>query len=139
PGSMSLVSTNYSISENQGFLFVKAMRSNGSLGAIESTFNLPPRAGSNTIGVAQSATDYVFNLVNPRFATSWRAFAPDGSRELADGIIGTNNISTDPTGDSIQSPLDDIIVTIPNIPGYQGDRRALFQLDNPSYSDIFYL
>jgi uncharacterized repeat protein (TIGR01451 family)/uncharacterized delta-60 repeat protein len=134
PGSISLVATNYSVVENMGFLYIKAARTNGSLGRIETTFSLPPRPGSNTIGIAQSGVDYLYNRINPRFDTTWA-----GNRELSECIIGTNNISTDRLGDTIRSGLADINVTIPNIAGYQGDRRALFQLDSPSFADIFYL
>jgi uncharacterized repeat protein (TIGR01451 family)/uncharacterized delta-60 repeat protein len=134
PGSMNLVSTNYSVNENLGFLYIKVNRGNGTLGQIESTFKLPPRAGVDTIGIAQSGTDYVFNRVNPRYGTSWA-----NTRALSDGIFGTNNISTDLFGNAIQSGLDDITVTIKEIPGYQGDRTALLQLDMPSMSDVFYL
>ncbi|HEV2390904.1 MAG TPA: Calx-beta domain-containing protein [Verrucomicrobiae bacterium] len=136
PGSMGLVNTNYNVVENMGFLYVKAIRTRGDLGQIEATFSIPPRTGSNTIGVAQSGADYLYTRVNPRYGTTW-----NGDRELSDGIFGTNNVSISviPTDGPVRSPLADIYVTVPNIPGYQGDRSAPFKMDVPSYADVFYL
>jgi uncharacterized delta-60 repeat protein len=134
PGSTSLIATNYSVVENMGFLYIKESRQNGNLGRIESTFSIPPRVGSNTVGIAQSGVDYVYNRVNPEWGTSW-----SGTREFGHGIFGTNNITTDPLGGSHVDGLDDINVTINNISGYQGDRLCPFKLDTPSYADIFYL
>lgn len=134
PGSISLITTNYSVGENMGFYFIKEVRQNGWLGQIESTFSIPPRQGSNTVGVAQSGVDYVYNRVNPHWGTSY-----DGTRALSHGIFGTNNVSIDPLGGGHTSGLEDIYVTIMNLPGYQGDRSLPFKLDMPSYADQFWL
>jgi len=134
PGGISLITTNYNVGENAGFFYVKEVRQNGWLGQIESTFLIPPRQGSNTIGVAQSGVDYIYNRVNPHWGTSW-----PGTRKMSHGLFGTNNVSIDPLGNSHTSGLEDIYVTIMNLPGYQGDRSLPFKLDMPSYADQFWL
>lgn len=135
PGSMNLVATNYSALQSQSYLFVKLVRTNGTLGQIESTFSIPPRPQGP--GVAQSGVDYAYNRVNPRYNWSWQ-----GTRSRSDGLWSTNIYDLDVIpGDlgHIGDGLDDVYLTIFNKTSFQGDRTLPFQLDMPSYADVFFL
>ena len=135
PGSTGLVVSDYDANENMGFLYVKLVRENGTLGPIQSTFSLPPRPAGP--GVAQSGVDYVYNRVNdPQFWSSWLM----NTRMLSDGVFGTNNDTrTVVTGLWDNATYDDVYVTLNDRPGIQGDRTVPFQLSTPSMSDVFYL
>lgn len=138
PGNIGLLNSTYAIDETSSFMFVKTIREHGTLGVAETTFSIPPGTGGS--GIAQVGTDYAYNNVNPRYKSTW----PGNTRNLADGVFGTNNIGRDVLYGSgstefILVPDDDIYVTIPRNPGIQGDRTAQLQLDVPSQSDIFFL
>lgn len=134
PGNVGFLTDTYSIDESAGFVFIKTLRENGTLGVAETTFSLPPGTGGT--GLAQTTTDYTYNHVNPLYDTTWGM----GTRNLADGIFGTNNVGlTVLQNSTILSDPDDIYVTIPRNPGIQGDRTAQLQLDAPMQADIFFL
>ena len=134
PGNIGLAASTYSIDENAGSLYVKAVREHGTLGHIEAAFSIPPQPVGP--GAAATTTDYIYNRVNPAFTTSW-----SGTRNIADGIFGTNNVSRVVTGPNnfILSASDDITVTIPHVLGVQGNRTTSFKMDVPSGADVFYL
>ena len=133
PGSIGLALPSYQANEDEGSIYTRLVRANGSLGEVEATFSVPPRLGSDTNGIAQVGNDYQYNRVNPRYTTSW-----NGTRDRGYGIYGVNNVATDPLGNTHNNTID-LEVTLSHLPGYQGDRSAQFQLDMPSYLDVYYL
>lgn len=134
PGNIGLAASAYSIDENAASLYVKAVREHGTLGHIEATFSVPPQPAGP--GAAETTTDYTFNRINPAFTTSWSL-----TRNIADGIFGTNNVSRMVTGpnDLILSSADDITVIVSNRAGIQGNRTTSFNMDVPSGADVFFL
>ena len=134
PGNIGLASSTYSIDESAGSLYVKAVREHGTLGHIEAIFSVPPQPAGP--GAAETTTDYTYNRVNPAFTTSWLP-----TRNLADGIFGTNNVSRLVTGPNnfIIAAADDILVTIPHRADIQGNRTTSFKMDAPSGADVFFL
>lgn len=136
PGNVGLVSDSYSVNESQQYLFVRSVRTDGTLGWVENVFSLPPREAGP--GVAETTTDYVYNRINPAFPTSWR-HGSHPTRNLADGIFETNNIGRTVVGSATVSTLEDIYVTIPRRLGIEGDRTAPMMLSVPSCADVFFL
>ncbi len=133
PGNVGFTTANYSIDESAGYVFVKTVRENGTLGHAETTFSLPPRTAGP--GVAQTTTDFIYNRINPAYPTAWPS-----TRNVADGCFGTNSLTRDVYYDYRAGLIaDDIQVTIPRNFGIQGDRLAAFQIDSPSGVDVFYL
>lgn len=133
PGSTSFVADNYSVNEDMSYLYLKIMRTNGTLGQIESTFSLPSRTLGP--GIAQSGVDYNYNRINPLWTSTIGS-----TRMWSDGIYGTNNISLDAVPNVVvASAADDIYITVPHRLGFQGDRSAPLKLDMPSSADVFFL
>ena len=133
PGNVGLLENAYAIDESAQFLFVKTIREHGTLGVAETTFSLPP--GTSGTGIAQASTDYSYDTINPRYDTTWGS-----TRNLGDGIFGTNNIGkTVLPNSTILAFADDVYVTIPHNAGIQGDRTAQLKLDVPSQADVFFL
>ena len=132
PGNIGFTASAYSIDENAASVYVKAVREHGTLGHLEATFSIPPQPAGP--GAAEAATDYSYNRINPAFTTSWGL-----TRNLADGIFGTNNVAEDVIGRFVIATADDIVVSIPHRTGVQGNRTAPFKFDAPSGADVFFL
>lgn len=132
PGNIGLAFDQYAVDESMQYLFVRIIRTDGTLGHLEATFSLPPRETGP--GVAEPTQDYIYNRINPAYPTSWA-----NTRDLADGFYGTNNISQDVVGRDWSVSANNIFVTVPRRLGLEGDRYAAFQMDVPSCTEVFFL
>jgi uncharacterized delta-60 repeat protein/uncharacterized repeat protein (TIGR01451 family) len=141
PGNIGLLYNSYPVGENQSFVFVGLLRTNGTLGYLSANFGV-------AAGLAQSGVDYVYNGAPPLFLTSWRAYLqgflssqPNAeSRMHSDGLFGTNSTPRDLYGNYWFSYLPgQVTVSVMNDTVIQGDRSATFQLANPIGADQFFL
>jgi len=138
PGNVGFVASNTAIDESAGFVSVRTVRERGTLGPVETSFALPP--GTSGSGVAQATTDYSYNHINPFFDTTWVGGSSYfTTRNLSDGMFGTNNIEQRVIPQTTYSTTDDIVLTIARNSGVQGDRVGNMQLSVPSQADVFFL
>lgn len=133
PGNIGFTRDNYSANENGAFTFLTLARNNGSLGIMGSNFHIPERAPG--VGVAQNGTDYLFSNPGPFFYTAYSTM-----RMWSDGIIGTNNNTSDSLGYGFYNyAVDDVIITLINNTVEEPNRNAPLVLSVPTQMDIFWL
>lgn len=133
PGNIAFTRDAYSVNENGSFTFLTLSRNNGSLGQMGANFFMPQRDVG--VGVAQNGTDYLFSNPGPYYRTAYPTL-----RMWSDGIIGTNNNTTDSQNFYFyNSYTDDVIVTVLDNKVEEPNRTAPLMLDVPTQMDIFYL
>jgi uncharacterized delta-60 repeat protein/uncharacterized repeat protein (TIGR01451 family) len=133
PGNIGFTRNSYSVNENGGFTFLTLARNNGSLGMMGANFFLPER--TEGVGVARNGDDYLYSNPGPIYNSAYNTM-----RMWSDGMIGTNNNTTDSLNYSAyNSAADDVIITLVNNAVEQPNRNAPLVLDVPSQMDIFWL
>ena len=138
PGNIGFAQPTYQANENQAFLSVTLVRTNGTLGYLSANFEVEE-------GLARSGTDYIYNAVPPIYLTSWEAVWPASeplstTRMMSDGLFGDNFIPTSIFGQQWYSYTPGFLtVTLLNDSVSQGDRNTTLRLANPTFADTFYL
>ncbi len=135
PGNVLLDRDAYTVDENAGQLFIRMIRTNGSLG------DLTVNVSANTLPQGPgAATTNDFNL-SPGYANPTWISTYDDTWEIANGTFGQNNGFSD-TVDSrriFQYPDNDVYINIIDNTNIDGNRDFTLSLNNPSGTDLLFL
>jgi uncharacterized delta-60 repeat protein/uncharacterized repeat protein (TIGR01451 family) len=144
PGNLQFAYDSYNAAENGGSLYVSLVRTNGSLGVVNSAFGptaLQPGPGSAVYG-----TDFTFDSAsaNPTWQTTWGGASGTGSFitwMVQDGLTGPNFHTIDVLGQPFQylpSPAD-VYVGVLEDPATFGNLGLNLNLSYPQINDSFFL